>query len=379
MLPAVDVFANRDIDIRELLKGQELSFTEIAKVVGERWQVLPSEEREACERQANGAKERYYAELAEYKKTPHYDAYQKYLEEFRAKHSVPTKGMSYHLLSCVLRFELTNIEGKRSKIETGAHTLVRNHNDNQLDNESNMAFRSMQPETPAGGRRSSEASPAPGSASLPTSVPYFSSKSTSPVSLPLSTLNSPKTGTQYSPIFASPRTLIYDATGSRDLRSFQDMNVSNHPPAFVSPPHQILSTTPPMYPLVPRFQNPQEILPRRSMRDNIRLPPLTHEDTTLSSESGHSSSGYSFAPSGYSGAALSTDGTKTMRTLPQPVPSLGPSTSPLDRHLVPVLPPHSSMQESNYRTQGSLAALVRAGELAAQIAEDESMNTGGPS
>ncbi|KAF3040853.1 hypothetical protein E8E11_006992 [Didymella keratinophila] len=91
------IFSNQ---VRELLKGQDLSFTEIAKVVGERWQVLPAEEREACERQANGAKEKYYAGLAEYKKTPQYEAYQKYLEEFRAKHNAPMK------------------EGKRSKLET---------------------------------------------------------------------------------------------------------------------------------------------------------------------------------------------------------------------------------------------------------------------
>jgi 16S rRNA U1498 N3-methylase RsmE len=70
-----------------------MSFTEIAKVVGERWQVLAPEAREQCERQANVAKERYYAEMAEYKKTPEYEAYQKYLEEFKAKHgTVPPKG-----------------------------------------------------------------------------------------------------------------------------------------------------------------------------------------------------------------------------------------------------------------------------------------------
>ena len=79
--------------MRESLKGQDLSFTEIAKVVGERWQVLPTEEREGCERQANGAKEKYYAELAEYKKTPQFETYQKYLEEFKAKHAAPTKGL----------------------------------------------------------------------------------------------------------------------------------------------------------------------------------------------------------------------------------------------------------------------------------------------
>jgi hypothetical protein len=78
--------------VRETLKGQDLSFTEIAKVVGERWQVLPADAREACERQANAAKEKYYSELAEYKKTPKYDSYQKYLEDFKAKHAAPPKG-----------------------------------------------------------------------------------------------------------------------------------------------------------------------------------------------------------------------------------------------------------------------------------------------
>ena len=74
------------------MKGQDLTFTEIAKVVGEKWQVLPAGEREACERQANNAKEKYYAQLAEYKKTPQFEAYQKYLEDFKAKHAAPTKG-----------------------------------------------------------------------------------------------------------------------------------------------------------------------------------------------------------------------------------------------------------------------------------------------
>ena len=83
---------NKGTEVRETLKGQELSFTEIAKVVGERWQVLDADAREACERQANSAKEKYYAELAEYKKTPEYEAYQKYLEDFKAKHAAPPKG-----------------------------------------------------------------------------------------------------------------------------------------------------------------------------------------------------------------------------------------------------------------------------------------------
>ena len=80
------------LDVRETLRGQDLSFTEIAKVVGERWQLLPQAEREGFERQAALEKERYYAQLAEYKKTPEYAQYQEYLVEFKAKHAVPRRG-----------------------------------------------------------------------------------------------------------------------------------------------------------------------------------------------------------------------------------------------------------------------------------------------
>lgn len=69
------------------MKGRELSFTEIAKIVGERWQVLSQNEKEVFERQATTAKEKYYAELNEYKKTPQYAQYQEYLVNFKAKHA----------------------------------------------------------------------------------------------------------------------------------------------------------------------------------------------------------------------------------------------------------------------------------------------------
>jgi hypothetical protein len=76
------------------LKGQDLSFTEIAKLVGERWQVLEPNIREAFEKQASSAKEKYYAQMAEYKKTPQYQEYQHYLADFKAKHSTPRSGMA---------------------------------------------------------------------------------------------------------------------------------------------------------------------------------------------------------------------------------------------------------------------------------------------
>lgn len=58
--------------MRDEMKGQNLSFIEIAKLVGERWQALPQSEKEPFETRALQAKERYSRELAEYRKTPEY-------------------------------------------------------------------------------------------------------------------------------------------------------------------------------------------------------------------------------------------------------------------------------------------------------------------
>ena len=74
-------------EMRDRLKGQDLSFTEIAKIVGERWQDLSTGQKEPCERRAQSLKEKYYADLAEYKKTPQYTQYQGYLADFKAKHN----------------------------------------------------------------------------------------------------------------------------------------------------------------------------------------------------------------------------------------------------------------------------------------------------
>jgi hypothetical protein len=79
-------------EIREELKSEDRSFTEIAKIVGERWQVLPARVKESCETQANSAKERFYGEMAEYKKTAFYAEYQEYLADFRMKHGPARSG-----------------------------------------------------------------------------------------------------------------------------------------------------------------------------------------------------------------------------------------------------------------------------------------------
>ncbi|KAJ4394583.1 hypothetical protein N0V93_003802 [Gnomoniopsis smithogilvyi] len=80
------LFSNK---MREDLKGQNLTFTEIAKLVGENWQGLTQAEKEPFEQQAQKAKEKYNHDLAEYKQTAGYKKYLQYLQDFKAKHANP--------------------------------------------------------------------------------------------------------------------------------------------------------------------------------------------------------------------------------------------------------------------------------------------------
>ncbi|KAK4078711.1 transcriptional regulator family: HMG [Trichoderma aggressivum f. europaeum] len=108
-MSAYVLFSNK---LRENLKGdRSLSFTEIAKLVGENWQSLPLEEREIYEAQARASKERFYREMAVYKETPEYRKYLEYLEEFNEKQAKPNQGM-YLLLersSVLFDFPLTTL------------------------------------------------------------------------------------------------------------------------------------------------------------------------------------------------------------------------------------------------------------------------------
>lgn len=100
-------------EVREDLKPQNLSFTEIAKRVGECWQVLVPEEKELYDSQASLAKEKYNVELLKYKKTPRYQDYVLYLAEFKVKNAPSNAGklflsggLSGHL--CGSMFRLTS-------------------------------------------------------------------------------------------------------------------------------------------------------------------------------------------------------------------------------------------------------------------------------
>ncbi|KAI9752497.1 MAG: hypothetical protein M1815_000457 [Lichina confinis] len=81
------IFSNK---MRENLKGQNLSFTEIAKLVGQHWQDLSAEEKASYESQAALAKQEFNRQLLDYKRTENYQDHLRYLAEFRAKHGAPT-------------------------------------------------------------------------------------------------------------------------------------------------------------------------------------------------------------------------------------------------------------------------------------------------
>jgi len=79
--------------MREDLKGRNLSFTEIAKLVGENWQALSPNEKDPFEAQAFAAKEKYNSEMTEYKKTEGYKNYAEYLVDFKEKHPSQQQGI----------------------------------------------------------------------------------------------------------------------------------------------------------------------------------------------------------------------------------------------------------------------------------------------
>jgi hypothetical protein len=336
--------------VREALKGQNLSFTEIAKVVGERWQVLPPEARDVCERQANAAKEKYYTELAEYKKTPQYEAYQMYLEEFRAKH--PPKGA----------------EGKRSKIETEQTSSPRSRSHDHADPLSDRRFSMTQSEPHSATESRAESTPP-----LHTRFgahPYVGT-TTSPGNPSLPGFNSPRFPEQYSPLSASPRSApLYKEASSdispaftlRDSRDAQSEFLLPTPSSYWTQQHpSTLSMPQPSLTYGSHYQPSIDLSARRPYREPIKLPHLSHEDTSLSSDSGSLESG-PMPPT----LLPILDGPKALRLLPQPVPSIIPNAYP-DRPPSFVSPGQPSQE---YHPSSSLAALVRAGELASSTEEE---------
>ena len=70
---------------RDQLKDQPLSFTELSRQVGERWQALSTEEKEHWKQKAAIPWEKYKVDLAQYQKTERYQDYQRYFSDFKAR------------------------------------------------------------------------------------------------------------------------------------------------------------------------------------------------------------------------------------------------------------------------------------------------------
>ena len=102
---------------------QNLSFTEIAKRVGENWQDLSPEGKEPYESQAATVKERYNAEMAEYKTTASFKEYAQYLTDFKTRNATSDTGRIQSYIPFFFfwpsgsRLTRIIIDGKRAKIE----------------------------------------------------------------------------------------------------------------------------------------------------------------------------------------------------------------------------------------------------------------------
>ncbi|OAV94450.1 hypothetical protein PTTG_03070 [Puccinia triticina 1-1 BBBD Race 1] len=79
-LSAYVMFSNT---VREQLKGQQISFTDIARTVGDRWKTLDPSTKEAFEREASEQKDRWTKSMLAYKRTREYEQHRRYLQQFK--------------------------------------------------------------------------------------------------------------------------------------------------------------------------------------------------------------------------------------------------------------------------------------------------------
>jgi hypothetical protein len=70
----------------------QLTFVNIAREVGRRWQELPAEQKRVWESNAARAMQEFEAQMDEYKKTDGWRKYQAYLNEFKAQQSQSSAG-----------------------------------------------------------------------------------------------------------------------------------------------------------------------------------------------------------------------------------------------------------------------------------------------
>lgn len=77
--------------VRSELKEQNKSFTDLAKIIGDRWKNILPEDKELYEIEAQKARETYMRKVDDYQKTDAYKKYQKYLTDFKAENEAAGK------------------------------------------------------------------------------------------------------------------------------------------------------------------------------------------------------------------------------------------------------------------------------------------------
>ncbi|KAI8985435.1 hypothetical protein BDB01DRAFT_788241 [Pilobolus umbonatus] len=78
-------------DIRSELKKENKSFTDLAKIIGDRWKNISVEEKERYEGIASKAREDFIRKTSEYQKTDLYKRYQKYIKDFKSEHEAAAR------------------------------------------------------------------------------------------------------------------------------------------------------------------------------------------------------------------------------------------------------------------------------------------------
>ncbi|KAI9257649.1 high mobility group box domain-containing protein [Sporodiniella umbellata] len=78
-------------DIRVELKQQNRSFTDLAKIIGDRWKNISAKDKERYELNAQKAREVYAKEVEAYQQTESFKQYQKYLSEFKAENEAAAR------------------------------------------------------------------------------------------------------------------------------------------------------------------------------------------------------------------------------------------------------------------------------------------------
>ncbi|KAF5660587.1 hypothetical protein FHETE_8868 [Fusarium heterosporum] len=160
----------------------------IAKLVGENWQNLNANEKEAYESQANADKEKYHRDLMEYKKTPDYRKYVQYLHEFKEKQSKRTQADV----------------SKRTKLD---HARLRH-------NSSSSSTMTLGGNTSSGSERLQGSEPPPGSRERLNSI---ASVAESQHSSTTPTLLSQSNSNDETMSVSSPQAAYFDASSPREI------------------------------------------------------------------------------------------------------------------------------------------------------------------